>query len=133
METGTAMALFRFRTRNPERDLQTDKARFERLNGLLDEFRSEIEQEKAGLKGRYERIMADAAFSQQALEDERGDSAISQRIDGMTETMKRYAARLATLDGQLAFAAGLSKNVNEFTSMNSVENNELHAAVHAPE
>jgi hypothetical protein len=97
------MALFRFRTRNPARDRQTDESRLERLRGMLREFRADIEHERDGLRARYESVMADAAFSQQALEDDRADASISDRIDDMTETMIRYDKRIARLESQIAF------------------------------
>ena len=42
--------------------------------------------------------MANAAFSQQALEDDRGGAGMSSKIDDMTETMIRYTKRIASLE-----------------------------------
>lgn len=97
------MALFRFRTRNPDRDRETDAARQDRLSRFLGELRAEIERERDGLQDRYEKITADAAFSQQALEDERAASATSSRIDEMTESMIRYTERIELLERQIGF------------------------------
>lgn len=97
------MALFRFRTRNPDRDRETDENRQRRLRLFLDELRSEIQRERDGLKERYEKITADAAFSQQALEDNRAASATSSRIDEMTESMIGYTKRIGLLEQQIGF------------------------------
>jgi hypothetical protein len=112
------MALFRFRTRNPARDRQTDENRLERLRRMLHEFQADIEHERDGLRARYEGIMADAAFSQQALEDDRADDAISARIDDMTETMIRYNKRIALLESQIAFVTDLDRNAVRFFEEN---------------
>ena len=108
------MALFRFRTRSPERDLQTDAGRLRRLGALLDELRSEMEGEQSGLRNRHDRVTADAAFSQQALENERPDIGMSSRIDELTEAMLGCANRLAALEEQLAFIAEMRDRVDMF-------------------
>lgn len=77
------MALFRFRTRNPQRD-------------------------------RYERVMADAAFSQQRLEDGSDGDGASSKIDGMTGTMIRYTKRLAWLQSQIDFVTEIGRKVEAF-------------------
>lgn len=97
------MALFRFRTRSPDRDRETDAARQGRLSGILGELRAEIARERDGLQDRYERITADAAFSQQALEDQRAASATSLKIDDMTGSMIRYTERIELLERQIGF------------------------------
>lgn len=97
------MALFRFRTRNPDRDRETDESRQRRLRQFLDELRSEIQRERNGLKERYEKITADAAFSQQALEDNRTATATSAKIDEMTESMIGYTKRIGLLEQQISF------------------------------
>jgi len=112
------MALFRFRTRNPIRDRQTDESRLERLRRMLHEFQADIEHERDGLRARYEGIMADAAFSQQALEDDRADDNISARIDDMTETMIRYNKRIALLESQIAFVTDLDRKAVRFFEEN---------------
>lgn len=112
------MALFRFRTRNPARDRQTDESRLERLRRMLHEFQADIEHERDGLRARYEGIMADAAFSQQALEDDRADNGISAKIDDMTETMIRYNERIALLESQIAFVTDLDRKAARFFEEN---------------
>ncbi|MGB3386978.1 MAG: hypothetical protein WBA88_03245 [Pseudaminobacter sp.] len=97
------MALFGFRTRNPERDRETDESRQQRLRQFLGDLRAEIQRERDGLKERYEKITADAAFSQQALEDNRAAADTSSKIDEMTESMIRYTKRIGSLEQQISF------------------------------
>lgn len=108
------MALFRFRIRSSERDRDTDEGRRERLAQLLETLRTEIDRERDGLRERYDKVTADAAFSQQALEDERAADAISSRIDELTVAMQRFSDRLSSLDRQAAFLAEMSDSVNAF-------------------
>jgi len=110
------MALFGFRIRNPARDRQADDERFRQLCRLLGDFRSGIERERDGLRSRHDSVMANAAFSQQAFEDDRGDADISSRIDDMTETMIRYGKRIATLERQIAFIADLERQSVAFVA-----------------
>jgi hypothetical protein len=108
------MALFGFRVRNFARDQRTDNERLQQLCRLLEDFRSGIERERDGLRSRYDSVVANAAFSQQALEDDRGDADISSRIDDMTETIIRYNERIATLERQIAFVADLENQSTTF-------------------
>lgn len=112
------MALFRFRTRNPLRDRQTDAERLQRLRRSVEGIRVEIERERDGLRARYDNVMADAAFSQQALEDERAGADISLKIDDMTETMIRYDKRIALLEAQAAFVTDIDRRIEEFSQQN---------------
>jgi succinylglutamate desuccinylase len=122
------MALFRFRTRNPARDHQTDENRLERLLRSVEGIRAEMERERDGLRARYENIMADAAFSQQALEDERVDADISVKIDDMTETMIRYYKRIAWLESQIAFVTDIDREIALFFQENEEGRASLKAA-----
>jgi len=108
------MALFRFRTRSPERDSDTDADRLRRLRQSLVDIRAEMETEISGLRDRYETVMADAAFSQQLVEDERGGKGISSSVDDMTGTMIRYTKRLAMLRAQIDFVAGITRQIDAF-------------------
>lgn len=113
------MALFRFRTRNPERDRDTDESRRQRLEQLLDALSAEIERERGGLRNRYDKVTADAAFSQQALEDDRADGEISSRIDDLTGAMLRYTKRLVTLEQQSVFVTEIRSRINTFFRENA--------------
>lgn len=108
------MALTLFRVRSRERDRETDSGRFRRLRQLLGDLRVEMERERDGLRGRYEKVTADAAFSQQALEDGAGN-AVSAKIDEMTDAMIRYTERIALLERQAAFVTGLDHQVERFS------------------
>lgn len=112
------MALFRFRVRSPERDRETDRDRLQRLRQLLGDIRAEMEREKNGLRDRYEKVTADAAFSQQALEDDQGGAAISSKVDQMTDAMIRYTKRMASLETQLDFVTDIDRRVELFSERN---------------
>jgi hypothetical protein len=111
------MALFQ--TRNPNRDRETDADRMNRLDRMLDELRAEMERERTGLTNRYEKVAADAAFSQQALESDRVEASISSKIDDMTDTMIRYRGRIQSLEKQIGFVTELHGRVTAFSQENA--------------
>jgi hypothetical protein len=113
------MALFRFRTRSPDRDREMDEARSQRLRQFLDALRSEIQREREGLKARYEKITADAAFSQQALEDNRAATDVSSKIDQMTEAMVGYTKRIALLEQQISLMNKMLSQAELFSQAKS--------------
>jgi hypothetical protein len=131
------MALFGFGSRSPfrvrsrERDRETDAARVVRLHGFLDELHREIEQERNGLRDRYESISTRAAFSQQVFEDGRS-STLSTVIDELTDTMIRYTARLTALEEQMVFVtelrrqAGAFPHENEGVAASDLPNSNMH-------
>ena len=59
--------------------------------------------------------MANAAFSQLALEDGRGGAGISSKIGDMTDTMIRYAKRIASLETQIGFVTDIEQQVALFS------------------
>ena len=103
-----------FRTRNPQRDRETDAARAMRLNAFLNELRVEIERERDGLRNRHDSVSERAAFSQQKLEDDGGGPEMSSAIEDMTRTMVRYSDRLAALEDQVAFVIELIDHAGLF-------------------
>lgn len=113
------MALFKFNARKPfrvrslRRDRETDATRAARLLGLVEGLRKEIERERDGLRDRHESIAAQAAFSQQALEDDQ-DTSISPVINDLTDVMIRYSARIAALERQIDFVTGLRAEAELF-------------------
>ena len=113
------MALFRFRTRNPQRDRDTDIDRLRRLQQSVVDIRAEMERERDGLRDRYDQVTADAAFSQQRLEDGRAGDSTSSRIDDMTGTMIRYTKRLASLQSQIDFVTEIGRKVEAFSQANA--------------
>jgi hypothetical protein len=114
-----SMALFRFQTRNPNRDRETDAGRLLRLQRLLGDIRGELVRERDGLRDRYEKVAADAAFSQQALENDRTGAGTSLKIADMTETMIRYRKRMQTLEKHIGFVTGLDGQVEQFSRENA--------------
>ena len=113
-----------FRTRSPERDSETDGKRISRLAYFLDGLLVEMENERDGLRNRYESVTTRAAFSQQALEDDRVDQQMSAAIDDMTGTMMRYTERLALLEQQIAFVTEMRERSSRFP----LENKEVAAS-----
>jgi hypothetical protein len=108
------MTFFRFRTRDPERDRKVDLERLGRLAGTIRTIRTEMEEERSGLRDRYERSMAVAAFSQQAAEDDGPEPRLVSKVDEMTEAIKRCTHRLDELDRQVAFATLLGRRAERF-------------------
>lgn len=127
------MALFKFNARKPfrvrslRRDRETDATRAARLLGLVDGLRREIERERDGLRDRHESISAQAAFSQQALEDDEA-TAMSSTINDLTDVMIRYSARIAALEKQIDFVTGLRAQAELFPH----ENEEIAPSVVTP-
>jgi hypothetical protein len=113
------MAFSRFRVRSSQRDRETDLGRVQRLRQSLRDIRAEMERERDGLRDRYEKVMADAAFSQLALEDDSARAGMSSKIDDMTDTMIRYTRRIASLDAQIGFVTNLDDRVELFSLENA--------------
>jgi hypothetical protein len=90
-----------------------------RLLQLLGDIRAEMERERDGLRDRYEKVTADAAFSQLALEDDSAGAAMSSKIDEMTDTMIRYTKRIASLDAQIKFVTDLDDRIVLFSQENA--------------
>jgi len=85
---------------------------------MLDDLRGEIERERNGLRDRYEKLAADAAFSYQALENDSVLASMSAKIDDMTDMMIRYSSRIQSLEKQIGFVIGLRGQVDEFLREN---------------
>jgi hypothetical protein len=62
-----------------------------------------MDAERQGLRKRYENVVANAAFSQQLVEDDRGSDRMSSKVDDMTGAMIRTTARIAHLQEQIDF------------------------------
>jgi hypothetical protein len=107
------MALFGFRTRNPQRDRETDRARFVRLLKLFRQLLAEIGAEYDGLKGRYEQTQASAAFALDAFVNGDGQE-LSAKADDLALAMRRYQARIAALERQLAFVRNAEQETRTF-------------------
>ena len=68
-----------------------------------------MERESNGLRDRYEKVTANAAFSLLALEDGRGGAGVSSKIGDMTGTMIHYAKRMSSLEVQIDFVTDLDR------------------------
>jgi chromosome segregation ATPase len=108
---GATMAIFAFRTRNPDRDRVSDAQRFQALCGALEELAGQIRREEAGLKNRYEQVRDQAAFAMQNL-DNGAAGNLSERADALTRSLAQCEARLAALKTQLDFLARLRGEVD---------------------
>ena len=74
---------------------------------------------ETALRDRYEKVTADAAFSQQGLEDGRAGDGTSSKIDDMTGTMIRYTKRMASLQSQIDFVTEIGRKVEAFSQANA--------------
>jgi hypothetical protein len=108
------LAIFPFRNRSAQRDSQTDTGRLQRLHKALSVIRGEMETERLGLRDRYESVMANAAFSQQLVEDDGGSGGISSKVDDMTCTMIRTTTRIAQLQEQIYFVTEMAGSLDTF-------------------
>ncbi len=96
------MAIFGFRTRNPERDDATDARRFDRLARLLDEISDEISAERSGLERRYRSVTTDAAFLVEAIENDGAAARSNERVEELTASIINCERRLDSLSRQAA-------------------------------
>lgn len=93
-------SIFGFRSRNPERDRQTDIQRFDRLAKLFDQISAEIEAEKAGLENRYRSTAANAAFLVEAVENGSASTGKLSDVNAMTNAILNCERRIAELARQ---------------------------------
>jgi len=100
-------SLFGFRTRNPQRDRETDRERYERLESLLAEMAAQIAAERGGLERRYRESSANAGFLADAIDNEEAASGSSARLDAMTDDLINCERRLAALSRQIAVVEDL--------------------------
>jgi hypothetical protein len=114
------MALFGFRVRSADRDSAADTARLQRVADTLSGLIAEIDGERSGLRARRERTAENAAFSMAALEDD-GAEYLSKKVDGLTSSMSRYSERIAALQAQVDFIAGLLDDVAVFARERDIE------------
>ena len=89
----------RFLRRSAARDQDVDRSRFARLVRELDRLSREIAEESKGLRERFERACADAAFTMQAFEAE-GDPPDQHKLEEHTSRVLHYPTRLAELEKQ---------------------------------
>ncbi|KXF76622.1 hypothetical protein ATN84_11240 [Paramesorhizobium deserti] len=114
------MALFRFRTRNPNRDRQTDVSRFAGIRQALDDVRAEIERERDGFQRRYDEVAMNAAFSLENIENEGENEKISAKVDDYAQALKNFTQRIAFLEKQITFLKGVDETMAEFADENGL-------------
>lgn len=114
------MRLFHFGTRSPERDRETDQIRFHRLLEALTDLSVQLDHETAGLQARYVKASDDAAFSFQELENG-GGGVLSSKVNNLTSSMARCLARIAALQGQVAFIEMLRQSVISYAEDMAIE------------
>ena len=107
-------SIFAFRTRSPDRDRQTDEARFGQLSRALDEIAAGIEAERSGIRGRYEAVSANAAFLVEAMENSAVSVLRAREMDQLTESLKACLRRIEVLGRQKDFVAGLRHSLDIF-------------------
>jgi hypothetical protein len=112
-----SVTLSRFRVRSPERDRESDTRRLQRLSQVITDLREEMVRERSGLQNRHDKITANAAFSQLALEEKSGDAGMSSKIGDMTDAMIHYTNRVSSLDSQIRFLSDLDQQVTQFRQL----------------
>lgn len=103
-----------FLTRHPDRDRDTDRRRLSRLRSAVAEVLRDVAAERDGFEARYRKASADAAFSQDRLDDGGPSDALSARVTDLTRALIRYRDRISQLDRQIVYLESLQDNVDSF-------------------
>lgn len=106
--------MFSFRTRNPDRDRDTDRARIERLSSLADAVADEVARERDGLRKRRQREVDDAGFLLEAQSSGDTTEAAEKRLDSLSASVMLAETRLVQLDRQLAWLRELRQTIAGF-------------------
>ncbi len=106
--------MFGFNVRDPERDRESDTARFKRIITTLTAVRNELELEKLGLNKRFAEASADAALTLEAMTDIAEPESYEGRLENLTSVMKAYEKRVAFLESQLTFVEGILGKTSSF-------------------
>ena len=113
-----------FLTRPPDRDRDNDRERLSRLRGAVTGVLREVAAERDGFETRYRKASADAAFSQDRLDDGVHSDLLSARVDDLTQTLIRYRRRMSELDRQIAYLESLRENVDSFIAGRVVDDSD---------
>jgi hypothetical protein len=100
------MALFSFRTRNPERDRRSDATRLQGIKQAISEAVVEAERERDGFRRRHDDASANAAFLFENMENEGETEKASAQVDDLTQALTRFSQRIDFLEKQNSFHAG---------------------------
>ncbi|TIT21925.1 MAG: hypothetical protein E5W70_14845 [Mesorhizobium sp.] len=106
-------SIFRFRSRDPARDTQTDTSRLDRLAKLLDQIAAEVEAEKSGLENRYRTTATNAAFLVEAMENGAVSSRRSSEVGELTRSILNCERRIAALSRQMQMMKDLRHSLDE--------------------
>lgn len=102
-----------FRTRDPQRDRETDLNRLDRLIGLLQQLQAEVDAERSGLESRYSDAQSAAAYALDAFENGDGDD-LAARADELSGHMRRYRERIEILGEQEGFLRDVEARILDF-------------------
>ncbi|MEK1886010.1 MAG: hypothetical protein AAAB35_00205 [Phyllobacterium sp.] len=114
------MALFSFRTRNPERDRQTDARRFQNLKQAIRDALAETERERDGFRRRYDDASVDAAFSFENIENEGATERTLAQVDNLTQALTRFSQRIDLLEKQTLFMREIDEAITRFENANGI-------------
>jgi hypothetical protein len=114
------MALFRFRTRNPERDRLSDATRFLSIKRAIRDVVSETERERDGFRRRYDDASVNAAFSFENMENEGETEKVSAQVDSLTQALTRFSQRIDFLEKQMAFMHEMDQAITTFENANGI-------------
>lgn len=104
-----------FRTRNPDRDRDTDRERFGRMLSAIESTRAAIAAEREGLQRRYKAVSNDAGFLDNAIDNGETSPENAAKIDQMATTMINYERRVADLSRQIETLDALIRHTTDVT------------------
>jgi hypothetical protein len=114
------MALFGFRTRNPERDRLSDATRFLSIKRAIRDVVVETERERDGFRRRYDDASVNAAFSFENMENEGETEKVSAQVDSLTQALTRFSQRIDFLEKQMAFMHEMDQAITTFENANGI-------------
>lgn len=114
------MALFSFRTRNPERDRQSDATRLQSIKRAIRDAVVEAERERDGFRRRYEDAAVNAAFSFENMQNEGETEEASAQVDDLTQALTRFSQRIGFLEKQMAFMQEIDEAIIRFEKANGI-------------
>jgi hypothetical protein len=114
------MALFRFRTRNPERDRLSDATRFLSIKRAIRDVVAETERERDGFRRRYDDASVNAAFSFENMENEGETAKVSAQVDNLTQALTKFSQRIDFLEKQMAFMHEMDEAITTFENANGL-------------
>jgi hypothetical protein len=114
------MALFGFRTRNPERDRLSDATRFLSIKRAIRDVVVETERERDGFRRRYDDASVNAAFSFENMENEGETAKVSAQVDSLTQALTKFSQRIDFLEKQMAFMHEMDEAITTFEHANGL-------------